>query len=196
MRYPTSEMSARWRGEIDQLDQRLRAATDGLDAAALTWSPPEGGWSIAQVLEHLAIAEGLYLDSLRPAVRDPDAPRAANATWKSTWIGRLLVKGTQTKMKVPAPPVFRPGPDPRPDVPGKLRSLRAELRTLVEAADGLDWNRIRMASPVASLLRMNLGDTFAITLGHARRHADQIDRIRAHPAFPRGSQKTTAGDVG
>jgi hypothetical protein len=43
----------------------------------------------------------------------------------------------------------------------------------------MDWRRVRMRSPVAPLLRMNLGDALTVLVVHAERHAGQIERVKA-----------------
>jgi hypothetical protein len=68
-----------------------------------------------------------------------------------------------------------------------LDEFRARLRDtalLLERARRLEWNRIRLASPISRLVRLNLGDCFAINAAHARRHLGQIERIRNRPEFP------------
>jgi hypothetical protein len=54
---------------------------------------------------------------------------------------------------------------------------------LIRAAD-VTWARVRLRSPVTSLIRLNLGDAFNITVVHEERHFGQIDRIMAMPGFP------------
>jgi hypothetical protein len=55
---------------------------------------------------------------------------------------------------------------------------------LIERARPLEWRRLRIASPLSRLIRLNLGDCFMVGVAHARRHLGQIERIRAQPGFP------------
>jgi hypothetical protein len=41
-----------------------------------------------------------------------------------------------------------------------------------------------MSSPVAKLIRLNLGDAINILVVHTQRHLQQMARIRNHPEFP------------
>jgi hypothetical protein len=51
---------------------RLLGATIGLSDRDLTSEPPDGGWSVREVLEHVRDAETAYLDAIR-AARDRQA---------------------------------------------------------------------------------------------------------------------------
>ena len=46
---------------------RLLAATVGLTDEDLDREPPDGGWTIRQVLEHVRATEGQYLNAIRAA---------------------------------------------------------------------------------------------------------------------------------
>ena len=60
-----------------------------------------------------------------------------------------------------------------------------ETSTLLDAAAGLEWQRLRLSSPVSPLLRLNLGDAFTILANHDTRHMRQIERVRGQAGFPR-----------
>jgi len=61
---------------------------------------------------------------------------------------------------------------------------RRELVELVDVAAGVDLRRGGLSSPVSRLIRLNLADCFAIIIVHEQGHLGQLERIRAHPAFP------------
>jgi hypothetical protein len=46
---------------------KLLGATVGLDDDAIRKTPPDGGWSVEQVLEHVLRVERLYLDAIAEA---------------------------------------------------------------------------------------------------------------------------------
>ena len=55
---------------------KLLAATVGLSDEDYKASPPEGGWSIRQVLEHVIASERAYMEAIRTArlrAREADA---------------------------------------------------------------------------------------------------------------------------
>ena len=55
----------------------------------------------------------------------------------------------------------------------------AEMKTRLQEADGLHLARLRLTSPISSLVRFSLGQSFAVILAHDRRHLWHVDRIVA-----------------
>lgn len=163
------------------LDARTLRIEQTLDSAALSWRPPNGGWSIGTVFEHLCVANDSYLEVLRRLVAN--APRGTGShealPWKRSFAGRLLVHSFKSSRKMSAPKIYRPSPEPRPNVIGEFLERQRELVSLIERSMTLEWQRIRMASPVTRIIRMNIGDAFDVLVTHAERHFQQIDRIRA-----------------
>lgn len=171
----------------------LTAASHALDAHALkfdetqdpalfNWRPPDGGWSIAQVFEHLVIANDDYLAAIQHAL-DTRAPGTrgtfAATPWRPSIAGRLLVRSFELPRKLRAPRRWRPEPTARPNVTAEFLAGQRRLVDLIERSTAFDWQRVRLASPVSSLIRMNVGDAFAILVTHGERHFHQIERIRA-----------------
>jgi hypothetical protein len=71
--------------------------------------------------------------------------------------------------------------------PGVLEAFLHGQRALVELVDSasrFELARSRTSSPVSRLIRLNLGDCFAIPIMHEQRHLQQLERICRHPAFP------------
>jgi hypothetical protein len=173
---------------VEQIGERARHLTAQLSVAQLAWTPPDGGWSVGQVLEHLLISDRSYVVRMRPLIEAAKARGAPTtpAAWRPTLAGRLLIRSLspEATRKLPAPKIYRPGPSPRPGVVGEyLRSLD-DLASLMRAARGLDLGRLRMSSPVSRLLRLHVGDGFAIMVVHAQRHLGQIERLLKRPGFP------------
>ncbi len=171
---------------IDAINERATALATGLDDRQLSWRPPDGGWSIGQVFEHLVVTNDSYLDRIRPLVRRGDAPRTlpADAQWRPTFMGRMLVNSFRSRHKLPAPRMYRPPLQPRTNVVDEFLRRQHELAELLHEGAGLDWRRIRTRSPVTPLIRLNLGDCFTIVVVHAQRHLGQIERLRERGGFP------------
>jgi hypothetical protein len=172
------------RAELVATDVRLQAAAGTLGPRALSWKPPSGGWSIGQVLEHLVLAAESYLGPMRQVIEGAQATPGADPLWRPSLMGGVLARALRAPRKLPAPRAYAPAPTPRPDV---LEVFRAKLRDtawLLDRARPLEWNRLRLGSPITPLIRLNLGDCFAISVAHAHRHLGQIERIRRDPGFP------------
>lgn len=164
------------------LRDRAAALARPLDPEQLVRRPPDGGWSVGQVLEHLCVTAELYTPPIRALLRDarPDAA-APLRTWKPTFVGRLFVGMFERPTKLPSPKSMVPAATPRAGVvEGFLQHLDAQVR-LLDDASGFDWRRLRMASPLMPipLKVFNLGDVFFGLVAHAERHARQMDRVVA-----------------
>jgi hypothetical protein len=167
-------------------DAEARRLAEDLSAHRLAWRPPAGGWGVGDCLEHLVASGGQYLGAMRPAFERARAGggEPVHGGWRPTLAGRLLIHGVNSPRKLPSPRRFRPPPAPRPEVLAAFLDVQAALRELMTAADGLDLRRVRFASPVTPLARLNLGDAVQILQDHARRHLTQALRVREHPDFP------------
>ena len=161
----------------------IEGLRDELSYLQLGWRPPDGGWSIAQVFEHLISADVSYLERMEELV---EKGQRGNTPWKPTLAGGLLIKSLSPtqKRKSSAPRIYRPPAEPRANVVDAYLALRISFLELIERAGGVDLRRNRMTSPVMRLIRPNLGDAIMILTVHTQRHLQQIERIRAQPDFP------------
>ena len=164
---------------------RIRGAVSDVPPDAMTWQPPAGGWSIAEVLEHLIVSADSYLRAIRDVLRRKGLPPVTeDSVWKPSLAGGLLVGSFRSPRKLPAPKMYKPGPVPRPRVLEEFVQRQEEAGRLIVEASQTDWRRVRLSSPVISLLRMNLGDALSVLVTHAERHAAQIERVKAQQAVP------------
>jgi hypothetical protein len=159
--------------------------TRPLDLDRLFRRPPNGGWSVGEVLEHLCISSEAYgpliLDVLRRARPDASAPLRE---WRPAFFGRFLVRSLAAPRKIPAPKKVRPGPSPRGGIVEHFLARQLGLASRMDDAAGYDWNALTLRSPlVPRLMRplatMNLGDAFSVEVVHAERHAKQMERVIA-----------------
>lgn len=181
---------ARLLERVARAGERARTLVQPLSEAQLAWAPPGGGWSVGQVLEHLVVSDALYLERMRRALEAAVAAgrhRGVPTAWRGSLFGRLLAAAVapDSARRVGAPRVFKPGPAARPGVLEAFLATRGELSALLRRADGWDVSRIRLASPVSALVRLNLGDAFRILANHAERHLGQVERVMGEAGFPR-----------
>jgi len=159
---------------------RIRDAVSGVAPDALTRRPADGGWSIAEVLEHLIVAADSYLTPMRRLIEERGSAAApANAMWKPTLMGGLLASSLQGPRKLRAPRSYKPGPSPRARVLEEFLRRQEEVGRLITDGETMDWRRVHMRSPVLAIINMNLGDAFSVLVVHAERHAAQIERVKA-----------------
>jgi len=167
---------ADWSGRADGLIRRARALASGTPPARLGRPALDGGWSAAQVFEHLVIANESYLVTLRRVAAGTPTRAQPGAVWRPSLAGGLLVWSFGSPRRWPAPRIYLP-PAPRPRVIEGFVAGMEELVGLLDRLAEADWRRVRLRSPVSGFIRLNLGDCFAILVTHAERHFRQIDRV-------------------
>jgi len=169
--------------------ERLAAS---LPPDALSWSPPDDGWSIAQVFEHMCIVHESYLQRIDEFLDGDELPRrgAGDVPWTPRFAGAFLVRSLTSPRKLAAPRKYRVGARVRGHVIQEFIALNQRLRDHLARAAPLEWRACRLASPLAPTIRQNLGDAFLVAVVHAQRHLGQVERTRDAMA----RQSTSAAD--
>ncbi len=88
-----------------------------------------------------------------------------------------------------APKRFRPPDGVLPDGENIRRAFRDagdRWQRCLRRADGLDLVRVKVASPVSPLLRLDLGGALAVQVAHERRHLEQARQVTLEQGFPDG----------
>lgn len=182
MRVPQKDLYQELRAEAVQTRERLATLLRPLDTSKINEHPEPMGWSIAQVLEHLVVADELYeeplAELLRSSRKDAGAP---SRDWKPSLIGGMIAGGLLKPKPLKSPKVFRPGPTPRN---GLVETFLTREMNFVKAMDdgcSFDWRALRISSPALPSWapKMNLGDGFRIHIIHLTRHSHQVERLVA-----------------
>jgi hypothetical protein len=180
------ETIAKEAGKISNDAEELVA---GLSEAQLNWKPAPDNWSIAQCLDHLTVAEEKFEPYFTAAIaRGREKwPVSGAVPYRPTWLGGWLARqvAPEATRRVPAPRVFRPSETSAiHDALDRFLRQQEEFLRFVRAAEGLDYNKTKLRSPVTPLMRYSLADAFVITAVHCRRHLGQARRVRETPGFP------------
>ena len=92
-----------------------------------------------------------------------------------------MIAGSLEKPRpMKAPRVFQPSNTPRTGASEALLGLESAFVKSMDDAASLDWNKVKMGTPVFPDWMpklMNLGDAFRIHVVHVSRHARQIARV-------------------
>jgi hypothetical protein len=182
---PDQAWLAQRASEVRASIEQLQRDVVPLSYLQLGWRPPDGGWSIAQVMEHLVITDQSYIDAFERILAAPPGKRS-NQPWRPSLIGGLLTRSQRpdSKQKMTTPARWRPGPEARADVVAAYIAVRERLIDIMRRAEGHDLRRTKLSSPAARLIRLNLGDAFMTLVVHTQRHLQQIERIKGHAGFP------------
>jgi len=171
-------------------NETARALAADLNEMQLNWKPAVDQWSMAQCLEHLAVStkafEKYFAAALERGRRRP--PLAESPRYKPSLMGGLLAKQVSPEgaRKLRAPKIIRPADSS--SIEGSLEMFLREQDWFIDfvgQAQGLDYNKTRLRSPITPLVRYSLADAFVVIVLHAQRHLQQARRVRELPEFPR-----------
>ena len=120
---------------LDRSEGELLELTRGLDERSLTQRPPEGGWCLVELVEHLIKAENSLMKAVRATLETP-----ANPDWRQETEGsqsRMIRLLSNRQTKAPAPDHLRPSGDRSPErILSLFRRTRSRSRSFAKSADG------------------------------------------------------------
>jgi hypothetical protein len=176
----------------EENSQAARELVAGLNNAQLNWKPAPEQWSIAQCLDHLAIAthefDKYFSDALARGRKK--WPATHGPTYRPSFLGGWLIKYVtpEAQKKLTAPKIFRPAESSNIAEPlEKFLKQQDRFIEFVRETNGIDYNKTKLRSPVTPLMRYSLADAFVITVVHGQRHLAQARRVRETAGFPSGS---------
>lgn len=165
--------------QVAALAARARRLTEPLTSAQMSQAPAKGGWSVAEVLEHVIALGDEYLVSIREQTASA-AKTATPGRWSPSLWGRIMAwsMAPTNTLKLPTLERFR-GPVPRSNVTADFQRHLCELSGAIREADGKPLTKTRFVSPLNAAIRMNLGDGLRLMVLHTDRHLGQVERVRA-----------------
>lgn len=173
--------------EFESLMEEAEAAGANLSRQQFNWHPGPGIWSIAQCLDHLNVAHGKFLRSIRRAMNDAE-PRVHPPQIRSTLFGKFYrwLLEPPVRQRLPAPKPFLPEIEEKElqSVLDEFRKTHRELSGEIRRLAEMEIDHVTVRSPISKYLRLNLYDVFRSIAAHARRHLWQSSRIRSAPGFP------------
>ena len=178
---------ARLIAEFNANDRRATEIAGGLTVQQLNWSEAPGVWSVGQCLQHLKIANDVYLAPIARALDGKTEHPVDEIT--PGWFGRWFI----TNHIEPSDKIRRGRAPSKIAVvdPVDASILQTFLRTnetaraLVTRAGAYDVNRIRFQNPFVPVIFFTVGTGLEIVHRHQKRHLLQAARVKAAAAFPR-----------
>lgn len=176
----TDEERKMAKDHLEQTQGRLVDVVTDLSDDQLSFKSTPQSWSIAECVEHLAIAENMFNGMLQGALKEPSnsAMRDSVSMTDEKLIGFISVR--DTKVKTPEP--FEPT--------GKFGSHEETLEAFIAKRK----EHIKFVQTTEDDLRNHYGklpfatiDGLQIILfmsGHTERHVKQMEEVMAHADFP------------
>jgi len=162
---------------LDMTEGWLASELEGLTADQLTFHSSAETWSIADVVEHLAIAEPQYWQRVQDSMKQPAAEAKPEATDAGIlWYGIDRTNRAKTgEARVPKGR-FRNVQESL----AEFRKLRGTIRNYAATTQEDPRSRILLEG------NMDVYQWLLMISTHSQRHILQIREIKAHAAYPRG----------
>lgn len=171
---------------LDQLENRVELQLkeiikvyQNLDAATLLKPAPNGGWSIAQCIEHLNTYGRYYLPLLQKGLEAQKVVHEVHE-FKSTLLGDYFARTMEPVKGMKKMKAFKLH---IPTVELNAQTVIAEfiqqeedLLSYLKLARNKDLNRIRIPISISGFIRMRAGDVFRFLIAHIDRHLVQASR--------------------
>jgi hypothetical protein len=149
----------------------------GLSPAQLAFQMTPQSWSIAQVVEHLAIAEPQYWDTVQKSLAQPPSTSAGDVTDADIlWYGIDRTQRDKTgEARVPRGTFTKAA-----QALAEFRKLRTTIRDFSRTTkQDLRGHRLQGGN-------MQVYQWMLMISTHAQRHILQIREIKAHAKYPKG----------
>ena len=165
---------------LAQTRDGIVAATKGLSEAQMKFKPAPDRWSVAETLEHIALAEDFLLQNVTDKIMKSPAGPADRDTAKAD--AMVLAMIPDRSHKAQAPPTLVPTGRWTPaETLDRFLKSRAQTIAFLESTPDL---RQHVAD---SPLRQSLDayEWLLFVSAHSERHTKQILEVKADPNFPK-----------
>jgi hypothetical protein len=154
----------------------------GLSDAQLNFKATDSSWSVAQCVEHIALAETLIWQWMQATLQQPATPEKKSDEKYTT--ESLIAAVTDRSHKFKAPEMLKPE--------GKFPNTDAALQAFVSRRDSTiaylastqdDLKNHFTVHPAFGTIDLYQG--FILVAGHCARHTLQLEEVKANPNFPK-----------
>jgi hypothetical protein len=153
----------------------------GLSAAQLNWKADSTRWSVAQCVEHIALAEGMLMGVVEMNLQPPaDPSKRDSLKYTDQQIIAFLSNRTQ---KFKAPDMLVPSGKFGP-YPAALDSFVARRNRNIEfmKTSQADFRDHYWVNPGFGMIDDYQALLFMVA--HSKRHTKQLEEVKATPGFP------------
>ncbi len=161
---------------LEMTENWLVSELSGLSPAQLTFRMTPDSWSIAEVTEHLAIAEPQYWQKVQDSMKQPATTEKLEATDAGIlWYGIDRTNRQKTgEARVPHGTYKTAA-----DALAAFRKLRSTMRDYAQStSDDLRSRKLLEGN-------MDVYQWFLMISTHSQRHILQIREVKAHAGYPK-----------
>ena len=165
---------------LQQTEDGVATAVKGLSEAQLKFKPAPDRWSVAETLEHIALAEDFIFQNINEKVMKAPAGAATRDRAKADAAVLAMVPDRSHKAQAPGPLVPSGRWTPAETL-ARFEKSRAHTIEFLQSTPDLRQHVID--SPLGQPL-----DAYEWLLfigAHSARHTKQIEEVKADPNFPK-----------
>ena len=165
---------------LDQTRDGVVAATKGLSDAQMKFKPAPDRWSVAETLEHIALAEDFLLQNTSQNVMKAPAGPADRDTAKIDSMVLAMIPDRSHKAQAPKEltPTGRWSPADTLD-----HFLKSRAKTIAFLQSTPDLRQHVADSPIGQ--KLDAYEWLLFISAHSERHTKQILEIKSDPNFPK-----------
>jgi uncharacterized damage-inducible protein DinB len=166
---------------LEQTRDGVVAATKGLSEAQMKFKPGPDRWSVAEVLEHIAVSEDFLFQNITNNIMKAPAGALDRDTAKIDAFVLSAIPDRSHKAQAPEPlrPTARWTPSETLD-----HFLQSRARTIAFLQSTSDLRAHVVTSPPLNQ-PMDAYDWLLFIAAHSARHTKQILEVKADPNFPK-----------
>jgi DinB superfamily len=170
--------------QLDATERDANALIDGLTEKQGAWRVRPDAWSVAECLDHLAVADRVYIEAMREPARRARQHgklrrRAAVPGLLGGWFVQSLEPPPKRSSKLKAPRKIRPRTaPPLADAFASFIKAHRDARAFLRENADLDLASVRFPNPFVPGIRFSLATGLHVITAHERRHLWQARRVR------------------
>jgi len=159
------------------------AAVDGLSEAQYRFRPRPDGWSIGDIVEHVALAEQRIVDLVVNSLPQAPAPTGDKTRGPARFTRLDATIPTRAQHRIVAPPVLVPKGTWTSPAHSLAAFVEARRRGIAAAA-AVHAEALEHVLPHRFLGDFDLEEWLYFSSLHSVRHSEQVAEIKAADGFP------------
>jgi len=166
--------------ELTKSQEQIINATKDLSEEQLNYKPDENTWSIAEIMEHLAVSEDMIFGMVQESLKVPaDPSKREDVTMKDDEVLNLIEdRSHKVKTMEPMEPTGRFG-----SFEGSLEKFESKREAHIEYIKNTkdDLRNHYQKLPFGTV---DAYQTILFIAGHSERHVKQLHEVMSDPEFP------------
>jgi hypothetical protein len=169
--------------DLREIEETTISEFQDLSEEDLIWKPSPDKWSIAEALQHIIIANSIYIRDIEKRLQKAEV-KTIEYPINFSITGKLFLYAVDPKYKwkVPAPKIFKPLKENKvengEETVEDFLKLQEKIVAIARKACAYDHQHVHTYSPLSKLLKFNVGEQLYIMMRHTKRHINQALRVK------------------